>query len=444
MKLKQHFRGMGPFLALWSTQAFSGLGSMMTSYALIVWSYQQQGSALATALLSICSYAPYVLLSIFAGALSDRWDKRRTMLACDTLAAATTVAVLVLLRSGRLALGHRYLLNALNGFMNTVQEPAASVAVSLIAPQEHYQKVGGLRAFSDSLTKVLAPVFASALFGLGGIELVVLFDLASFSLAFFCLVFFIRIPPAPQSAREGGGPLHTAREGLAYLRRERGILHLILFLACINLVASMCDAALPAMLLSRKGAGAWALALVSACTGLANVAGSLLVLLRRPPQSRVRVICNALLFSMSTENLLLALGRSAPVWCLGAVLGWLAVPIMNANMEVLLRLHIPVEIQGRVYAARNTLQFFTIPVGQLLGGALIDGALEPWMARQPADGLLPFVLGVGKGSGAALLFLLLAGAGVAVCLVFRRDRHIWALERAPVQAQNTQKEADSI
>lgn len=122
MKLKQHFRGMGPFLALWSTQAFSGLGSMMTSYALIVWSYQQQGSALATALLSICSYAPYVLLSIFAGALSDRWDKRRTMLACDTLAAATTVAVLVLLRSGRLALGHLYLLNALNGFMNTVQE----------------------------------------------------------------------------------------------------------------------------------------------------------------------------------------------------------------------------------------------------------------------------------------------------------------------------------
>lgn len=59
------------FLLLWLTQSLSGLGSAMTSYALIVWSYQQEGSALSTALLSICSYAPYVVMSIFAGALSD-------------------------------------------------------------------------------------------------------------------------------------------------------------------------------------------------------------------------------------------------------------------------------------------------------------------------------------------------------------------------------------
>ena len=77
------------FTALWGTQALSALGSSMTSFALIVWSYQQQGSALTTALLSVCSYAPYVLLSIFAGIFSDRWDKKRTMLVCDTLAAAT-------------------------------------------------------------------------------------------------------------------------------------------------------------------------------------------------------------------------------------------------------------------------------------------------------------------------------------------------------------------
>ena len=45
--------GMRHFLVLWSTQAFSALGSAMTSFALIVWSYQQEGSALTTALLSV-------------------------------------------------------------------------------------------------------------------------------------------------------------------------------------------------------------------------------------------------------------------------------------------------------------------------------------------------------------------------------------------------------
>lgn len=64
-------RELRGFLILWLTQSFSALGSAMTNFALIVWSYQAQGSALTTALLSVCSYAPYVVMSIFAGALSD-------------------------------------------------------------------------------------------------------------------------------------------------------------------------------------------------------------------------------------------------------------------------------------------------------------------------------------------------------------------------------------
>ena len=111
--------GMRPFLILWSTQALSALGSSMTSFALIVWSYEQQGSALTTSLLSVCSYAPYVLMCLFAGALSDRLDKKRTMLVCDSLAAVSTLCVYGLLAAGRLEVWHLYLLNALNGLMNT-------------------------------------------------------------------------------------------------------------------------------------------------------------------------------------------------------------------------------------------------------------------------------------------------------------------------------------
>ena len=63
---------MRTYLILWLTQSFSGLGSAMTSYALVIWSYNEHGSALMTALLMVSSYAPYVVFSIFAGALSDR------------------------------------------------------------------------------------------------------------------------------------------------------------------------------------------------------------------------------------------------------------------------------------------------------------------------------------------------------------------------------------
>jgi len=134
-KYIDEIKNMKQFLLLWSTQAFSALGSAMTSYALVIWSYTQEGSALITALLMVCSYAPYVLLSIFAGALSDRWNKKRTMLFCDLMAALTTFTVLFLLKTGRLVIWHLYAINAVNGLMNTVQQPASEVATTLVLPK---------------------------------------------------------------------------------------------------------------------------------------------------------------------------------------------------------------------------------------------------------------------------------------------------------------------
>lgn len=136
---------------------------------------------------------------------------------------------------------------------------------------------------------------------------------------------------------------------------------------------------------------------------------------------------NALLLSMSTENFVLAFGKSVPVWCIGAALGWIVIPLMSANMDVLLRSYIPISMQGRVYAARNTLQFFTIPLGYLIGGFLVDKVFEPYMARTSAP-LLTALFGSGKGSGAAMFFMVIGFIGVATCLVFRRDKRIWQLE----------------
>ncbi len=429
MKQVKIFHGLGPFLLLWSTQALSSLGSAMTSFGLVIWSYQQHGSALTTALLSVCTYAPYVLLSIFAGVISDRWDKRRIMLVCDTLAAAVTLTVWALLHTGRLEVWHLYLLNAASGLMNAVQQPASEVAVSLLTPKEQYQRVGGLRALSGSLVTVLTPLLATAITALAGMDAVILVDLVTFAAAFAALFGFIRLPKDVCPAGERESFRRAAGDGFLYLRRNPGILGLIAFLAAINLIASMYEAALPAMVLSRQGGGQAALGAVTACAGVANLAGSVLVSLLPAPKNRVRVIGNALLFAMSTENFFLAFGRSAPVWCAGAILGWLAIPLMNANLDVVLCSHIPLDRQGRVYAVRNALQFFTIPVGYLLGGVLVDRVFEPLMAAQPPDSPLTAAFGSGKGSGAAALYAVLAVAGILVCLLFRGLRPIRALEK---------------
>ena len=412
------YQSLKPYLLLWSTQSLSALGSAMTGYALILWLYRQRGSALETALLSICSYAPYVLVSIFAGALSDRWNKKRTMLVCDLLAAMGTVAVLVLLKTGQLEPWHLYGLNAINGLMNTVQQPASDVAATLLVPKRYYQKTSGLRSFSSSLNTILHPVFASALFGFFGMEAVIAVDLATFVIAFVSLLFFIPVPEASTEDKPREKLLTAAKSGLAWVGANRLILNLILFLAFINLVASAYNAALPAMLLSRANGGETVLGLVNAVTGGASLVGGVIATLLPSPKNRVRAICGSLLLSMSTENFLLAFGRTPWAWCVGAVLGWLPIPLMNANMDVIFRSAIPVDMQGRVYSCRNTLQFFTIPLGYFLGGLLVDRVFEPLMASVSHDSLPALLFGLGKGSGAAALFFVLGLAGVFVCLIF--------------------------
>lgn len=187
----------------------------------------------------------------------------------------------------------------------------------------------------------------------------------------------------------------------------------------------MYEAALPAMILSKKNETA--LGLVNGCTGAASLLGSVAATFLPEPKSRIRVICGCLMFSMSTENFLLAFGKYTAVWCTGAVLGWLAIPLMNANYDVIFRKSVPKEIQGRIYSVRNTLQFFTIPLGYFLGGLLTDKVFEPFM-KNTENKALTFLFGSGKGSGAALLFFAIGMAGVIVCLIFSKAKALNELD----------------
>jgi hypothetical protein len=188
-------------------------------------------------------------------------------------------------------------------------------------------------------------------------------------------------------------------------------------MAGVNFVASAFDAALPAMILPNPRGGNYVLGIVTACSGIAMVIGSLLATMMRKPKDRVRVIYLSMCFSLGTENFLLAFSRSPILWCVGQFLGWILVSVMSANQNVIMRNTIPVRLQGRVYACRNTLQFFTIPIGLLFGGFMVDEVCEPFMSGRGEK--LAFLFGSGKGAGAAFMLFLLGLAGTALCLLFR-------------------------
>lgn len=408
------------FLILWSTQSLSQLGSAMTSFALTLWVYEKTGSAFQTALLSICSYTPYVLMSVLAGALSDSFDKKPTMLLCDFFAACCSAAVMVLLLCDSLLPAHIYILNAIVGLMNTVQQPAGEVAMTLITPREHYQKASGLKSLSSSLVTVFHPILATALYAVSGMVGVICVDLATFAAAFSALALFVHIPPEAKSAGPKPSVLASAKSGLSYLFGNKPVFWLILFLAGVNFAASAFDAVLPPYVLSHQSGGKAVLGTVTACAGAAMLFGSVAASVLPAPKNRIRVIFLTALFSLVVENLILAFARTPLWWCIAQIAGWSVVPIMNANLDVAVRSAVPTEMQGRVYSCRNTLQFFTVPLGTFFGGFMVDRVCEPLMASPARSALLSRLFGVGKGSGAALMTFILGLMSAAICLAFRK------------------------
>lgn len=402
------------FLILWSTQSVSQLGSSITAFALTLWLYEKTGSSLSTAALTICSYAPYVLMSIIAGALTDRFDKKKTMLVCDVLAVFCTIVVFGLFNTNRLMVWHLYVLNAISGLMNTVQQPTSEVAMTLIIPEKYYQKTSGLRSLSRSLISILNPLIATALYSFVGLNGVIAVDIGSFIVAFVALQVFIIIPKSQSERKES--VLVLAKEGIGFLKDNPMIMTLILFMAGVNLVASAFDATLPGYVLPNPNGGQAVLGIVTSCSGVAMIIGSLIVSVMPKPRDRVKVVYLTMLFSLGTENFLLAFSREPVVWCVGQIIGWILVPVMSANLDVILRSTIPVELQGRVYACRNTLQFFTIPIGLFLGGFMVDNVCEPFMSAFGDVSILKTLFGIGKGSGAALMMFILGVSGSIICV----------------------------
>ena len=418
MKKNNIFSGLRDFLILWSSQSVSTLGTAMTNYALIVWVYGQKGTASSITLLSVCSFLPSILFCFIAGTIADRWDKKRIMLIADLMAALGTVAVLLLYTSSTLEIWHLYIINFLLSFMNAFQNPASYVATSLLVPKEQYVRVSGLQALSGSIVTILAPALGSALLAFGGLKVVLILDLASFLVAFLTLLFFIKLPDLEQNTEHEKEErkesfAKSCMSGINFLREHAALLRIILFFAFINFIAKMGGyGMMPALILSRTGNNQVALGMVEAAVGIGTLFGSIFVTLMKPAKSRVKVIFFACGISFLLGDVGQSLTRALPLWIAAAFASNVPMAFLNANLSAIMRTNVPIEMQGRVFSARDTIQYSTIPVGLFLGGVLADYVFEPFMnTSSPQQQILSLVFGTGKGAGVAVIFFIVGVVG---------------------------------
>ena len=410
------------YIVFWLSQSVSQLGSSMTSFALILWAYGRTSSAMSVSLMSFCRYLPYILVSLFAGAFVDTHRKKSIMLVSDAIAAAGSLTVFLCGAAGVLDIWQIYAVNLVIGFMNSVQSPAMSVAVGRMVPKERLGQVSGMNSFSGNLITIFSPAIASAVYAFGGLNTVILADLCSFLFAFLVLLLFIHVPEEGER-KNRLSPLQGCADGFRFLRAHRGLWTIALTMWVINFLSRLTyENILSPMLIARTGGNA-AVGVVNAVLGVGGVVGGLVVSTGKLPKDNVKLIYFSTAFSFLAGDMLMALGQNTFVWALAAVAASVPIPFLNAGQNVILYQNIPTEMQGRVFAVRNAIQYSSIPVGILLGGFLADSVFEPFMASESAlAGALHRLVGYGSGSGMAVMFLCTSVCGALFSILCYRSK----------------------
>jgi hypothetical protein len=247
-----------------------------------------------------------------------------------------------------------------------------------------------------------------------GRQTVVFLDFLSYLIA---LVPLLALPmPRPAATAEGeaarGSLLAEAFSGWAFIRQRPGLLALLLLFATTHFSLGMVYVLLSPMVLSFASPAV--LGSVLSVAGCGMLAGSFLMSVWGGPRRRVWGILSFLLL----QGIVLPLGGlspSAPLIALGGFLFLFASPMITGCSQALWQSKVAPDLQGRVFAVRRMIAWSTLPLAYLVAGPLADRVFEPLLAvGGPLAGSVGRLIGVGKGRGIGLLFIVL---GLFVLLV---------------------------
>jgi len=416
--------GMLGFTIIWIGQMLSLLGTTMTGFALTIWAWNLTGQATALALVALFNFLPVVVVSPIAGAVVDRYDRKKIMMLADLAAGLPTVAVLLLYSTGNLQIWNLFITGAIAGAFQAFHFPAYSAAVTMMLRKEQLGRANGMLATAQFVSMIFAPVIAALILSIAGftygLSLVLMFDITTFLLAISMLLFVhIPRPPVTEAGLKGMGSIwRESLYGFRYIYERSSLLGLQLTFFAVNLVGGFSNTLLAPMILARTNDNQVILGSIMSAVGIGGLIGSVVLTVWGGPKRKV----HGVLFGMTACSLfgvlLFGLGQDVYIWALTSFLGMLLLPIINGSSQAIWQAKVAPDVQGRVFATRLLIAQISVPLAMMLTGPLADWVFEPAMKEGGSlTTAFGWLIGTGPGAGMALMFVITGILGVLVGLV---------------------------
>ncbi len=213
---------------LWTSQLISQLGTRLHWVAISLWVYSKTGSALSVSYAIMALMIAPAIVGLFAGALVDRFDRRKILIYGDLVRAVLVFAIPDLMSRG---IAWVYLDLVLVSAASAFFRPAMFAIIPESVPKRSLLKANAFYASLESGTEVLGPAIAGMLVAKLGYAAGLYLDAVSY-IASAILVSSLRLPTDIQRVNEGKSvsTIHSIQEGLRYVRADRFQLALLAFL----------------------------------------------------------------------------------------------------------------------------------------------------------------------------------------------------------------------
>jgi len=275
-----------PFRGWFLSQVFSASGTMTQTVATSWLLLRLTGSSVDLGLLSTCTFLPVLLLSPQAGALVDRVDRRKLLIATQASLCALSAAAAAIVASGVVQAWMLFLIGALTGTVTAPDNTARQVYVVDLVGTQRLASAVSLNEIVLNTSRIVGPAVGGALLATVGVAACCAVNAASYLIPLFVLLTHRRAQSAaPGSTIRQQGPGVSLRDAVRYAWRH-GPIRVSLFLAAASGLLFNLGVSLPVLATRVFHLGGGGYGLMMSAFGIGALPGALLAAGGRQPTGR--------------------------------------------------------------------------------------------------------------------------------------------------------------
>ena len=375
------------FLLIWAGEFVSSIGGGLTSFALGVYVFERTGSAADMALVTLLAFLPTLLLSVPAGVLADRYDRRVLMMLGDGCSAAGILFILFCMLRGEASLTEICIGVTVSAVFSSLLEPSYRATVTDLLDAEEYSRASGMVSIAGSARYLISPILAGVLLAISDIRLILFLDICTFFLTVICTG-VVRKGLVAKKAEEKETFFKALQMGWQAVTEKKGVFLLILLSSVMTCFMGTFQILAEPLILDFADSVTLGIGETICASGML-VSG--LFLGAKGIKKGYLKILSASLTIAGIAMILFGLKENIYLICAAGFLFFAMLPFANNCLDFLVRTNIADELQGRAWGFIGFLSQIGYVVAYVLAGVLADG-----IGGQ-------FQVGVGRGAAAVIM-----------------------------------------